>query len=111
MPLDNSGIVDLVSLSPTGDEVIVHIVATEPWGETQLLQLQAKLKNSVAFAADGQLERAYPEVAGKRKAIEIRADFSPSEAVEKFVEAARQQWCEPDSIRLSFVVLAGSGAV
>ena len=111
MPLNDPGIVDLVSINSTGDEVIVHIVAPEPWGEKQFFQLQAKLKNALAFTADGQLERTYPEVAGRSKAIEIRADFPPSEAVEKLVKAAREQWCAPEGIRLSLVLSGGSGAV
>jgi len=105
MPLENPGVVDLVSISATGDEAIVHIIASQPWGEQQFFQLQAKLKNTVAFVADGQLERTYPEVAGKLKAIEIRADFPPNDAVERLVASARQQWCAPDGIRLSVVVL------
>lgn len=111
MPLENPGVVDLVSISATGDEAIVYIIATEPWGEEQLFQLQAKLKNTVAFTADGQLERTYPEVAGKAKAIEIRSDFASNKAVDKLITAARQQWCAPESIRLSFVVPGGSRAV
>jgi hypothetical protein len=111
MSLANPGVVDLVSVSASGDEVIVHIVATEPWGEEQFFQLQSKLKNAVAFAVDGQLERTYPEFAGKTKAIEIRADFPPSDAVEKLVEAARARWCAPEGIRLSLKVQGGSGAV
>jgi hypothetical protein len=111
MPLDNPDVVDLVSLSPSGDEVTVHIIASEPWSEEQLFQLQTKLKNTVAFATDGQLERMYPKVAGKSKIIEIRADFPPSEAVEKLLAAARQQWCAPEGIKLSFVVPGDSSAV
>jgi Family of unknown function (DUF6572) len=111
MPLENPDVVDLVSVSATGDEVTVHIIANEPWDEQQLFQLQAKLKNTVAFTADGQLDRMYPEFAGKSKIIEIRADFPPSEAVEKLIAAARQKWCAPEGIKLSFVVPEVSGAV
>ncbi|WP_273232719.1 DUF6572 domain-containing protein [Pseudomonas kuykendallii] len=110
MPLDNPGVIDLVSLSPTANEVIVHIVATEPWGEVQLFQLQEKLKGTVAFTADGQLERDYPEATGKQKAIEIRTDFPTSESVEKFISAARKHWCDPEGVRLS-VIVQGSHAI
>ena len=57
MPLDKPETIDIVSVR--GDTVTVHLIATEPWasnGDDTML-LQAKLKNYVAFAADGQLTR------------------------------------------------------
>ena len=102
MPLDKAGVIDLVSMSADGQTVTLHIVATDPWpsnGAGAPL-LQAKLKNYVAFAADGQLLRQYPDARGKRVAIEIRSEHPLGSTEETLVAAARQHWCEPDGISL-----------
>ena len=102
MPLDKTDAIDLVSMSADGQTVTLHLVVTEPWpanGSGTTL-LQAKLKNYVAFAADGRLVRHYPEASGKRVAIEIRSDHPLGPTEEKLVVAARTHWCEPDGISL-----------
>ena len=62
----NTQTVDLVSLSPDGAEVNLYVVQAGTWtgSDGQLASLQEKLHNYVAFALDGQMERAYPETAG-----------------------------------------------
>jgi len=103
MPLDKTEVIDLVSLSPDKQTVRLHIIAEEPWssnGDTALL-LQAKLKNYVAFAADGQLVRAYPDVRGKKVVIEIRTNHPLGEIEEKLVALASEAWCRPEGIGLS----------
>jgi hypothetical protein len=102
MSLQKGDVIDLVSLSADGETVTLHLVATEPWpatGEGTFL-LQAKLKGYVAFAADGQLTRQYPEASGKRVVIEIRSDHPLGATEEKFVAAAREHWCKPEGIVL-----------
>ena len=113
MPLDKSDVLDLVSLSPDGQTVRLHIIAEEAWsanGDTALL-LQAKLKNYVAFAADGHLLRQYPDVRGKKVAIEIRTNHPLGQIEEKLVAAANDAWCRPEGISLSVhVVNRGAAA-
>ena len=102
MQLEKTEVIDLVTLSADGETITLYLVATEPWpttGEATLL-LQAKLKNYVAFAADGQLTRQYPKARGKKVAIEIRSDHPLGAMEEKLVAAAREHWCEPDGIAL-----------
>ena len=102
MPLDNADVIDLVSISADGRTITLHLVATVPWPPdgAGLPFLQAKLKNYVAFAADGQLLRQYPEARGKNVAIEIRSDYALGALEMKLVEAAREHWCKPDGISL-----------
>jgi hypothetical protein len=102
MSLENADVIDLVSLSADGQTVTLHLVAAEPWpasGAGALL-LQAKVKNYVAFAADGQLVRQYPEARGKNVVIEIRAEHPLGATEETLIAAAREHWCEPDGIAL-----------
>lgn len=105
MPLDKTNAIDLVSMNPDGRTVTLHLVVTEPWPEngSGAALLQAKLKNYVAFAADGQLLRQYPEASGKKVAIEIRSNHPLGATEEKLVTAARTHWCEPDGISLVVV--------
>lgn len=103
MPLDKTDVIDIVGMSADGQTVTLHLVATNPWpanGAGTVL-LQTKLKSYVAFAADGQLVRQYPEARGKRIAIEIRSEHPLGPMEEKLVEAARIHWCEPEAISLS----------
>jgi hypothetical protein len=109
MSLEDPDVIDLVSLSADGKAVALHIVTTDAWpasGERTSL-LEAKLKSYVAFAADGQLARQYPEARGRKVLIEIRSVHPLGAMEEKLVEAAREQWCTPENIAL--VVSAGRG--
>jgi hypothetical protein len=56
----------VVSISPDGSTVILHIVSDAPWtgSDDQLTSLQQKIHNYVGFAADGQLVATYPEANG-----------------------------------------------
>lgn len=107
MSLENAEVIDLVTVSADGETVIVYLVATDPWPATGrgALLLQAKLKNYVAFAADGQLIRQFPKAQGKRVVIEIRTDHPLGVTEEKLIAGARQHWCEPEGI--SLVVSSG----
>ena len=102
MSLDKANVIDLVSLTADGQTVILHLLATQSWpstGEGTLL-LQAKLKNYVAFATDGQLFRQYPKAKDKNLRIEIRSDYPLGATELELVAAARKHWCEPDGIAL-----------
>ena len=102
MSLAKAEVIDLVTVSNDGQTVILYLTATDPWSATgeETLLLQAKLKNYVAFAADGQLTRQYPEALGKKVVIELRTEHPLGELEEKLVAAAREHWCEPDGIAL-----------
>jgi hypothetical protein len=110
MTLDKPDVIDLVSVQ--GDTVTLHLVVTGPWASngSDAMLLQAKLKSYVAFAADGQLMRQYPDAQGKKVLIEIRSSHPLSDTELRLVEAARRHWCEPDGISL-LVSVVGPGRV
>ena len=102
MSLAKADVIDAVMVNPSGDTFVLLLVATEPWpptGEGSLL-LQAKLKNYVAFAADGQLIGHFPDARGRKLAIEIVLYHPLGETEEKLIGMARKHWCEPDGISL-----------
>ncbi len=100
--LEKTDVIDLVALSATGDEIQLCLIATDQWDAqgNRTLQLQAKLKNYVAFAVDGQLERQHPEAKGKRIKIKIDSEYPLGAAERQLIEAARQHWCTPENIEL-----------
>ena len=102
--LDKPDVVDLVSLNAAGDEVAVVIVATAPWDPSgaDMPRLQAKLKTAVAFVADGQLDREYPDARGRLRRIHIRTNHPLGAPELQLVDAAREHWCEPEGIKLSW---------
>ena len=101
MSLENAEVIDFVALGADGSTVTLYLVATEPWRtEKQSLLLQAKLRNYVAFAADGQLLKDYPSVAGLRKLIDIRTTYPLPDIEQRLVEFAREHWCAPEEITL-----------
>jgi hypothetical protein len=54
--------VDLVTVTPQSDAVLLHIVASAEWAgnDAQLQSLQEKIHNYVGNAVDGQMHRDYP---------------------------------------------------
>ena len=66
--------VDLVSVSPDGATVLLHIVNEGRWSgsDAQIESLQLKVQTYVGFALDGPMTGAYPETAGL--AWQIRLD-------------------------------------
>ena len=103
MSLAKPNVIDLVSVNASGDEITLHILMNEPWDEAAngTLGLHAKLKNYVAFAADGQLLSQYPAAVGKRVRIEVRSTHPLRESERRLIASAREHWCEPEGIRLS----------
>jgi hypothetical protein len=62
----DSGTVDLVAESLDGAIELV-IVQSAPWNgsDAQLASLQEEVQTYVSFVLDGQMEKAYPQVAAK----------------------------------------------
>ena len=85
--IENPTAIDVVALSPAGDRVDVVMAQASEWdgSDRLLLLLQAKWKNYLAFAADGQLVRAYPEVAGLPWRLVLSCQSEPDERTVEFV--------------------------
>jgi hypothetical protein len=100
--LENPACIDLISSSPDGKSILLHLVAGEPWDPEgkRAMQLQAKLKSYVAFAADGQLARDHPVSRGKRVVISIDTQHSLGALEQRVVDAVREQWCRSSGIEL-----------
>ncbi len=89
--------VDLVSVSPDGSTVILHIVNDLPWSGTdaQLQSLQDKVHTYVGFALDGQMVSTYPETEGLAWTIRVddqvgARDDRSSQVLTQLAEAVRR---------------------
>ena len=78
----NPQTVDVVSLSPDGTTVELHVVREKPWtgAADELASFQAKVQTYVGYAMDGQLHTDYPETAGLPWTIVVTSyDGGPDE--------------------------------
>jgi hypothetical protein len=87
-------IIDFVSHDGERDAFILVALEDRPWkyGNQQLLDLQAKLKNYVAFAEDGQMGTMYPDSVGKPWLIRLECAEKPSDEVLHVLDAVRTAW-------------------
>jgi hypothetical protein len=88
--LENPQKIDVVVLAPSGDYLALAIAQTQEWdgSDRLLLALQAKWKSYLAFAADGQLRRMYPEYAHLPWKILLSCQTEPDERIKEFVRQA-----------------------
>ena len=79
--------IDMVGLSPGGDYVVLGIAQTREWdgSDSLLLAVQAKWKSCLAFAADGQLRRMYPQYAHLPWRILLTCQTEPDDRTKSFV--------------------------
>jgi hypothetical protein len=82
--------VDWVALADGGKYLKIGIAQTLDWdGSDRTLQLlQAKWKTCIAFAADGELRRIYPEHAALPWKIVLSCQTEPDERTKEFVRRA-----------------------
>jgi hypothetical protein len=87
-------VIDLVSHDPQRDAFVLVAIEDRSWncGDQQLLDLQAKLKNYVSFAEDGQMLAMYPDSAGKPWVIRLECVEEPSADVARLIDAVSAAW-------------------
>jgi hypothetical protein len=122
--LENAGILDAIAHDPCSDKVLLAMYEARTWlnGQEQLFQLQEKLNAYVSFVLDGEMQEAYPALAGKSVEIQLRTVYEPSERALEFIGLAvngsgtRSTAAAPPRIRINppeplfagaFFVLAG----
>jgi hypothetical protein len=88
--VDNPRIVDLITVDPTRDEVVLAILEPRPWsgGDEQLRQLEDKLNAYYGYVLDGFLARDYPDYDGMPVAIRLDCAADPGPEQRPFMAAA-----------------------
>jgi hypothetical protein len=92
--------IDVVSLSPDEQSIILSLCETRKWDSQgkHLLDLQTKLKNYLHFIENGQLVQKYPDAMGKPVIIRLYSQFKPTPQVTEFIELVKMNWFAPASI-------------
>jgi len=90
--VENPMVMDLITLDPASDCVVLVMVERRPWGASprQLQQIEEKINRYLGYALDGFLVQQYPHYAGKSVQIRLDCAEAPREQAAAFVEAARR---------------------
>lgn len=91
MTIEQSKIIDFVSLGDDTNEVILTIVDHLAWDQDEqehLLLLQEKLNSYLQFVEDGELYQHYPQAKGRDVVISLAAKFALSKQANDFFELA-----------------------
>ena len=88
--VENPKVVDLISVDPASDKVVLTMIERRPWGASpqQFQQIEEKINRYMGYALDGFLAEHYPEYEGKRVQIRLECAEEPHGEAVLFVQAA-----------------------
>lgn len=89
MAVDDPGVVDIVSIDPSGSAVLT-VADHLDWTETVAHQsvLQAKLNRYLAFIESGEILEKYPRAEGRKIVIDVVMKHKPDAEGIRFLERA-----------------------
>jgi hypothetical protein len=91
MAIDDTDIVDLLTIDKISGDVLLSITDHLPWGEldsAHLVLLQSKLNRYLSFIESGDMVGRFPETRGRKVVIIIVGKFSLSEQGANLVQNA-----------------------
>src|SRR5438105_967892 len=90
MAIDDSSIVDMISIDPAGI-VVLKVSDHLDWDDStqHQLTLQAKLNHYLAFIESGEILESYPSAKGKPVMIEVVTQNDPDPGGMEFLEKAK----------------------
>ena len=67
--VENSKVVDLISVDPVSDKVVLTMIERRAWGasDQQFQQIEEKINRYMGYALDGFLAEHYPQYEGKAR--------------------------------------------
>jgi hypothetical protein len=79
LSIEDTDIVDFISVDPSGSEVELTISDHLDWenADRHIQLLQSKIFRYLDFIDSGEIHQSYPAAAGKQLVIRIRAKFPP----------------------------------
>ena len=113
MGVENSNVIDLVSIDPLTGTVFLSLVEERPWGDRGelLRELETKLNTYIEYVEGGQLVHDYPDLVGKPVAFRLHYFHEPGANEREFIRIAVQQYLHPRSIRWEQSLLSAEYAV
>ena len=91
--VEHAGVIDVIAYNEKNGEVTLGMVEPRPWdgSDARLFQLQEKVNSYLAFALDGEMHEAYPDLAHKPLRIELLCLAPPDAATLHLLELVRAQ--------------------
>ena len=88
--VENPKMIDLITLDPTTDKVVLAMIERRPWGAApnQLQQIEEKINRYMGYALDGFLAEQHPQYEGRRVTIRLDCAEEPHGEAVAFVRAA-----------------------
>ena len=88
--VENSKVIDLISVDPATDKVVLTMIERRPWGasDQQFQQIEEKINRYMGYALDGFLVEHYPQYEGKRVQMRLECAEEPHGDAVMFVKAA-----------------------
>jgi len=88
--VENARVVDLISVDPSSDQVVLTMIERRPWGasDQQFTQIEEKINRYMGYVLEGFLAQHHPEYEGKRVQLRLECAEQPHGEAELFVEAA-----------------------
>jgi hypothetical protein len=88
--IDDPGVVDIISIDPTGS-VVLQVSDHLDWDDSiqHQLNLQEKLNRYLAFVESGEILESYPGAKGRPVMIEIVTQHDPDPGGTRFLEKAK----------------------
>jgi hypothetical protein len=92
MAVDQTGVIDLASVSPSTGEMVLTITDHLDWTNTVEHQsvLQNKLNAYLAFAESGEVFERFPDARGRAIAFNVVFKFRPDSEGTLFLDRARK---------------------
>ena len=88
--VENPKVVDLISVDPASDKVVLTMIERRPWGASpqQFQQIEEKINRYMGYVLDGFLADHYPQYEGKRVQLRLECAEEPHGEATLFVQAA-----------------------
>lgn len=90
MSVDQTEIVDAISINKLSGDLVLTILDSLEWESNEhLLLLQEKINAYLRFIESGEVFDTYPDAKGRRTLINIIFKYQPDENARGFLENAR----------------------
>jgi hypothetical protein len=88
--VQNAAILDLVTVEPVSQKVVLAMIERRPWGAVpeQLRQIEEKINRYLGYVLDGFLVQHYPHYEGRPVIIRLDCAEEPHGEAARFVAAA-----------------------
>jgi len=88
--VQNPKMVDLISVEPESQKVVLVMIERRPWGAVpeQFSQIEEKINRYLGYVLDGFLVQQYPQYEGRPVVLRLDCAEAPHGEAARFVAAA-----------------------